>query len=80
MESECKGHQDDVLKIVALFFADNGLFLAKTVEEAEKTIDNWIKVGEECCLNIDKAKSNTLIFNMKDKPEKTGRHAGDKGN
>ena len=31
LENECEGYQDDLLKIVALFFADDRLLLAKTV-------------------------------------------------
>ena len=52
LESECEGYQDDVLKIVALFFAHDGLLLAKSVQEAERTIDKLVKVGEKCALNI----------------------------
>ena len=71
LESECERYQDDLLKIVALFLADDGLLLAKTLQKAERTIDKLVKVGEECGLNINKAKSSILIFNMEDKPEKT---------
>ena len=31
LESECEAYQYDVLKIVTLFFADDGLLLAKTL-------------------------------------------------
>ena len=58
----------DICKIVALFFADDGILLAQSLQETEECIDLVTDVAKDFGLNINKKKSNILIFNKKDQP------------
>ena len=46
-----------------LFFADDGLALTQSKEETEEIIDVITDASDSCGLNINKAKSNVIIFN-----------------
>ena len=48
---------------VPVFYADDGLLLARSCEEAEDMIKMVVEVAGECGLNINKGKSNILLFN-----------------
>lgn len=69
LEDLDKGFKNENFKLNSLFFADDGLLLANTVEDAVEIINTLIKVSEDCGLSINKDKSNVIIFNMKDPPE-----------
>ena len=68
MEKE-KGFEDELFKLIILFFADDGLLFANTLEDARRNIDILINVSRECGLEINKEKSNILIFNQRVQPE-----------
>ena len=68
IEREGKGFEN-LIKLRALFFADDGLVIATNIEEAKGNINILVKICKECGLEINKEKSNILIFNMVDKPE-----------
>ena len=59
------GYRDDDFYVPVLFYADDGLLLARSCEEAEDMIQMVIEVdvAGECRLNINKGKSNVLLFN-----------------
>lgn len=63
-----KGYRDTHFKISSLFFADDGLILATSVQDAEVMIDTLINSAEHCGLSINIAKSKIIVFNMKDQP------------
>lgn len=67
-----KGFKDDMFRIDSLFFADDGMLLANSVEDAEQVISRMEDVGRQFGLEINKQKSSVIIFNMKEKPEKVG--------
>ena len=50
-------------RLPVLFSADDGLLLARSCGEAEDMIQMVIEVAGECGLNINKGKSNVLLFN-----------------
>ena len=68
LEREGKGFKNENIKIESLFFADDGLIMATSIEEAKENIKALIEVCGDCGLEINKDKSNIIIFNMKDKP------------
>ena len=53
------------LKINNLFFADDGVLIAETKEDAEILIDKLQETGKKCGLEINKEKSCILITNDK---------------
>ena len=57
------GYIDNIIKIVALFFADDGLMMASTIREAETMIKALIKSAEMCGLSLNKEKSKILMYN-----------------
>ena len=63
------GINTSICKIVALFFADDGLILMQTLQEAKESIIRLTSIANECGLSINKNKSNILIFNSKIQPE-----------
>ena len=69
LEREGKGFENENVKIESLFFADDGLIIATNVEQAKENIKALIEVCSESGLEINKNKSNILIFNMKESPE-----------
>ena len=58
--------------ITSLFFADYGtlfIFLESSIENAEIVVWQIVETGRECGQEINKPKSNIIIFDMKDKPQ-----------
>ena len=53
----------NICTIAAIFFADDGLLMAQSMEEARESITLLIEVARECGLELNKEKSNILIFN-----------------
>ena len=68
LELKTNGFRNAICRIVAIFFADDGLQIAHTVEEARTAIKALVQIAGECGLEINKTKSNILIYNMKDPP------------
>lgn len=64
-----KGFKNGVIDIGALFFADDALILADSIEDIIFNIKKLIEVGQRCGLDINKDKSNIIIYNKKEKPE-----------
>ena len=63
------GYQDDIININSLYFADDGLLLANSIEEAAVNLKIVIQISRHFGLEINKAKSNIMIFNMKEQPD-----------
>ena len=58
MYSCLNGINTNICKIVALFFADDGMILMQTLQEAEKSIQILSEIANNCGLSINKNKSN----------------------
>ena len=54
---------------MALFFADDGMILMQTQQEAKESIKILSNIAKDCGLSINKNKSNIIIFNSKNQPE-----------
>ena len=63
------GYKDDIININSLYFADDGLLLANSIEEAAVNLKIIIQISRHFGLEINKAKSNVMIFNMKEQPD-----------
>ena len=57
-------------KITCLFYADDGLILAKDKEKAERSIEIIKEIGGKYGLQLNERKSQCILFNMKEKCEK----------
>ena len=60
-----KGFKNDLFHIPALLYADDRLVLTHTEEDAKMCINKIEKAASTCGLNINKQKSNILIYNRK---------------
>ena len=63
------GINTNICKIVALFFADDGMILMHTLQEAKESIQILSNIAKDCGLIINKNKRNIIIFNSKNQPE-----------
>ena len=63
------GINTNICKIVALSFADDGMILMQTLQEAKESIQILSNIAKDCGLSINKNKSNIIIFNSKNQPE-----------
>ena len=57
-------------KITCVFYADNGLILAKDKEKAERSIEIIREIGGKYGLQLNERRSQCILFNMKKKGEK----------
>ena len=57
-------------KITCLFYADDGLILAKDKEKAERSKEIIREIGGKYGLQLNERKSQCILFNMKEKCEK----------
>ena len=73
MQLKCKGFQVHGAKINTLFYADDGLIIEESIEEAEKSVEKLIVASKLYGLKINMDKSKALIFNSKQKPEHIGK-------
>ena len=55
---------------ICLFYADDGLILAKDKEKAERSIEIIREIGGKYGLQHNERKSQCILFNMKEKYEK----------
>ena len=69
IEREGKRFENNHIKLGALFFADDELVIATNIEETKGNMKILVEICRECGLDINKEKSNILIFNMVDKSE-----------
>ena len=56
-------------KITYLFYADDGLILAKDKEKAERSIEIIREIGGKYGLQLNEQKSQCILFNTKEKCE-----------
>ena len=68
------GYRNEEFYIPVLFYADDGLLLARSCEEAEEMIRKVVEGAGERGLCINKGKSNVLLYNCREgKPDEVGR-------
>ena len=70
LEQANVGYKDDLFIIAILYFADDGLLLSNSIEDAMSNIKLIQEVAEKLGLVINKRKSNVLIYNMNDQPDR----------
>lgn len=68
IESAKVGFTNHKFSLPILFFADDSLLLTSSVEDAKKGLKTLIAVSKECGLDINKSKSNIIIYNMENAP------------
>jgi len=66
IDNKIDGFQNDAVKLTSLFFADDGLIMSHSKKEIEKSIEIVINKSRYYGLDLNKMKSNILIFNGKD--------------
>ena len=69
LEAEQIGFRNDKFKIPILYYADDGLLLSRSVEEATYSINLIQDIAMQCGLQINKEKSNVLIYNQREQPD-----------
>ena len=69
LNSRGTGYKDDTIKINSLYFADDGLLLANNIEDATNNLKMVMQISREFGLEINKEKSNIIIFNMEQQPD-----------
>ena len=57
------GYRNKEFYIPVLFYADDVLLISNSTEEASKMIDLLVNRGKQCGLEINKEKSNCILFN-----------------
>ena len=65
LQSENVGYRDEIFHIAALFFADDGLVFAQSLEETNRAVRVLTEVADSCGLEMNKQKSNIMIYNRK---------------
>ena len=60
-----KGFNNNIIKIVSFFYADDGLILADNEEETRKSTQSIRSIASDMGLKINTEKSNILIYNNK---------------
>jgi len=63
-----RGFVDDMFKINMLYFADDGLQLSLTRNDAARNIKLLIEASREWGLEVNEAKCNIIIYNLKLQP------------
>lgn len=63
-----RGYSDKDIHLTSLFFADDGLLMAHSIEDAKENLRITTEVSKEFGLEINKEKSNVMIFNMDNHP------------
>ena len=63
-----RGFVDDMFKINMLYFADDGLQLSHTRNDAARNIKLLIEASREWGLEVNEAKCNIIIYNLKLQP------------
>ena len=68
-DTRIRGYKTNKVNIKTLFFADDGLIISKNEEEAKKDIEEIQKIAMNYGLEINKSKSNIMIFNTNHRDE-----------
>ena len=69
LNSRGAGYKDDIVNVNSLYFADDGLLLAGNIEDATNNLKMVMQISREFGLEINKEKSNIIIFNMEQQPD-----------
>ena len=69
IDNRSPGFHNHHFKISSLFFADDGLLLNHSIQEAEMSIEALTEIGKKYGLEINKGKSHVIIFNLDNYPE-----------
>ena len=64
-----KGYATENIVIRTLFFADDGLLVSDSVEQATEDIRSLQAITKQYGLELNKSKSSILVFNVKNKPD-----------
>ena len=64
----CLNGINTICKIVALFFADDGIIMMQSLQEAIESIQVLTDISQKCGLSINKRKSCILIYNNTNQP------------
>ena len=62
------GYREEEFYVPALFYADDGLLLARSCAEAESMIGVVVGVARRCGLSINKGKSSVMLYNYRGVP------------
>lgn len=62
------GFQDECFKIPILYFADDSLLLSHSIEEITESINYVQQIAEKYGLEINKEKSEILIYSIREQP------------
>ena len=68
MNTETRGYIAENMEIRTLFFADDGLVINESIEEASHSIKSLQNIAKDYGLEVNKEKSSILIFNSKNEP------------
>ena len=69
LDQKGRGYKDENFALKSLFFADDALLLSHSLEEARENLEIITNTSREFGLEINREKSNILIFNMKEQPD-----------
>jgi hypothetical protein len=69
LEKVGEGFRNENFSITSLFFLDDGLVMVTNVEQASKKIRTITRISMKYGLELNKEKSNIIIYNKKNKPE-----------
>ena len=69
LNSRGAGYKDDIVNVNSLYFADDELLLAGNIEDATNNLKMVMQISREFGLEINKEKSNIIIFNMEQQPD-----------
>ena len=69
LEQRRNGFSNDKINLNTLFFADDGLQLSQSLEQAAENLRFLTQISRECGLELNKDKSSVIIFNMYEQPE-----------
>ena len=69
VEKEGDSFKNEDLTIGTLFFADDALVIAESIEGAKKNIEIIVQEGNKYGLDINAEKSNIMVYNMREIPE-----------
>ena len=71
------GYRDEEIYVPVLFYADDGMLLARSCAEAKSMIGVVVGVAGICGLSINKGKSSVMLYNYRGIPmESVGGSSG----
>ena len=72
LEKKEKGFQNPLFNNKSLYYADDGLLLSQSIEDAQENINIITEASMAYGLEINKIKSNIITMNMKETPAEIG--------